>query len=101
MENQKINLTSGIFVDITITIDEKSWITDGIAFGACLHDLQQEGWWLKELVRFSEGGGQANLERRWMVAGLRSDVCSKVMGTEIYPGGKDESGLAKSGSDMS
>lgn len=61
------SFTAGIGVTITIYVDSKSMINDGIAFGACLNDLQKEGWQLADMVRREDGGVEAKLHRGWHI----------------------------------
>jgi len=65
------SLHSGIFLSLTIEMDGESVANDSMALGACLQDLQREGWILGYLEKLDGGMLRACLTRSWHVLGPR------------------------------
>lgn len=60
-------MTSGVSIRLEIRIDRDSVPNDVAALGACLGDLEREGWFLDAFSRLNDGGLAAVMLRTWRI----------------------------------
>ena len=65
------NLQSGLAIRLEIHVDAESVLNDGPALGACLCDLEREGWWPDTYEVLDGGGIKAVLTRCWNLSAIR------------------------------
>lgn len=75
------NVLAGMTIVMTTRVDQPEEGDDIIAFGACMVELQREGWHLRHIHR-DDKGYEAVLQRSWDVGTRR-----------IYPTGQSETGM--------
>ena len=64
-EGMAEQFTSGLSVRLEIRIDAASIPNDSPALGACVRNLEREGWMLDSLCILNDGGMAAVLLRTW------------------------------------
>jgi hypothetical protein len=63
-------IVGGLLVSVEVHISKESVPTDGPALGACIHDLEREGWFLESFGANDDGGITAVVTRCWRIGAL-------------------------------